>query len=126
MPILTTLNIDEYKVRLPLEDLPRTFLDAIHIARKLGIKYLWIDSLCIVQDSIEDWQHESALMAKIYESGVLNLAGTGASLGRDGLYPDSVGSLEVEGARLNVAGVPQLRLEADLFTLSEKPFGALM
>ena len=100
MPILTTLNIGEYKVRLPLEDLPRTFLDAIHIARKLGIKYLWIDSLCIIQDSIEDWQHESVLMAKIYESGVLNLAGTGASLGRDGLYPDSVGSLEVEEGKI--------------------------
>ncbi len=41
---------------LPLASLPKTFQDAILITRQLGIRYLWIDSLCILQDSPEDWE----------------------------------------------------------------------
>jgi hypothetical protein len=43
--------------------LPQTFQDAIHIAQRLGVNYLYIDSLYILQDSVEDWQREAATMA---------------------------------------------------------------
>jgi hypothetical protein len=39
---------------IPVEALPKTFRDAIEIARELGIEYLWVDALCIVQDNIQD------------------------------------------------------------------------
>lgn len=42
-----------------VKELPRTFQDAILLAREFGIGYLWIDSLCIIQDSESDWRHES-------------------------------------------------------------------
>ena len=47
---------------LTLSQLPLTFRDAVHVTRQLGFRYLWIDSLCIIQDSQEDWEIESAKM----------------------------------------------------------------
>lgn len=72
-------NVDSFQKCIPFEGLPRTFQDAISIARELGIKYIWIDSLCIIQDSIADWKHESALMASVYSNSYLNIAATGSS-----------------------------------------------
>ena len=68
--------LEEIKLRL----LPQTFRDAIHITRKLGYQYIWIDSLCILQDDQEDWTHESSTMVGIYSNSVLTIA---AVWGRD-------------------------------------------
>ncbi|KAF5626206.1 het domain protein [Fusarium sp. NRRL 52700] len=65
-PTMTTLsNLEAYTVSLP-DNLPQTFQDALKVARALDIPYIWIDSLCIVQDSPEDWKHEASLMAQVY------------------------------------------------------------
>jgi hypothetical protein len=42
----------------------------------MGFCYLWIDSLCIYQDSIEDWLHELYMMGDIYKGGICNIAAT--------------------------------------------------
>jgi hypothetical protein len=68
--------------------LPKTFQDAINMTVFLGFEYLWIDSLCIMQDSIEDWKIESALMGDIYSNGVCNLAATGSADGSGGFWMD--------------------------------------
>jgi hypothetical protein len=49
------------------------FQDAVLVTRRLNIKYLWIDSLCIIQDSIEDWAREAARMGDIYRHAFLTL-----------------------------------------------------
>lgn len=74
MPTLLTNNIAAFKSAIPMKSLPRTFREAIHVTRKLGVKFLWIDALTIIQDSEDDWKHESTLMGKIYESGYLNIS----------------------------------------------------
>jgi hypothetical protein len=80
-PIKTTQgSLSRYRGGIPWSDLPRTFQDAIDITHRLGIKYLWIDSLCIVQDDPDDWQRESAQMASIFGSSYLTIS---ASHGRD-------------------------------------------
>ncbi|KAH6681646.1 hypothetical protein B0J14DRAFT_430609, partial [Halenospora varia] len=50
----------------PEEDLTRTFVESINFAVSLGFRYLWIDVLCIIQDSIADWQVESSKIGDIY------------------------------------------------------------
>jgi hypothetical protein len=62
--VLTLLssNIDQLTDRIQLGDLTKTFQDAISITRKMNVRYLWIDSLCIMQDSVKHWQLESARM----------------------------------------------------------------
>lgn len=54
--------------------LPPLFTDAIKFTRKLGLNYLWIDALCIIQDSAEDWSSESAKMTEIYNNAYLTIA----------------------------------------------------
>ena len=62
--------------RISFGDLPRSFQDAVVISRSLKFRYLWIDTLCIIQDSIEDWATESAQMARIYMSALLTISFT--------------------------------------------------
>ncbi|CAF3455489.1 unnamed protein product, partial [Fusarium graminearum] len=53
--------------------------DAIKITRHLGIRYLWIDSLCICQDDVEDWARESAAMQQVYAGAYLSIAADNAA-----------------------------------------------
>lgn len=55
------------------DSMPQTFRDAVSLARDLGIRYVWIDSLCIIQDDKEDWQSESSKMAEIFSSAYLTV-----------------------------------------------------
>ncbi|KAF8857250.1 hypothetical protein BDZ45DRAFT_564472, partial [Acephala macrosclerotiorum] len=56
--------------------LPQTFRDAIHTTIQLGINYLWIDFLCIVQDNPDDWLRESNVRGQVYQNGYCNIAAT--------------------------------------------------
>lgn len=66
--------------------LPNTFRDAISFTRKLGERYLWIDSICIIQDSRLDWLRESSVMGRIYQGSYCNLAATSAANSSVGLF----------------------------------------
>ena len=82
----TMLEIDAFKVAIPQDRCPATFIDAFNITRGLNYAYIWIDSLCILQDSKEDWQKESAMMSKVYGNCVVDLVAAHAKDGRDGCF----------------------------------------
>jgi hypothetical protein len=67
-------TLESYCKSLPLSALPPTFRDAIIITRALGVQYLWIDSLCILQDSKSDWLAESTMMGSTYKNAVVTIA----------------------------------------------------
>jgi Heterokaryon incompatibility protein (HET) len=73
---LTRDSLESFMRDIDVDLLPKTFRDAIIITRKLGLKYLWVDSLCIIQDSDEDWKHEAAMMDRVYRGAWCNIAGT--------------------------------------------------
>lgn len=56
----------------------QTFKDAIEVTRSLGVKYIWIDSLCIIQDSESDWLRESSCMHNVYKYSYCTIAATAA------------------------------------------------
>ena len=85
----TTSNLDSHREGISIAALPQTFRDAIIITRKLGYRYLWIDSLCIVQDSIVDWQLESVKMNTIYANAVLNISADAAADSSEGIFASS-------------------------------------
>lgn len=62
----------------PLSLLPRTFRDAFTIIERLNVRYLWIDRLCIFQDSQDDWRRESSSMGYIYKNALLNISALSA------------------------------------------------
>ena len=77
---LTAANNDQFALSgIDVSSLPKTFRDAISICARLGIRYLWIDSLCIKQDSKLDWERESIKMASYYGNCFLCIAATSSS-----------------------------------------------
>ncbi|KAH9849447.1 heterokaryon incompatibility protein-domain-containing protein [Lenzites betulinus] len=62
----TTLNIAAYTREIDAASLPRTIRDAIRVTHALGLRFLWADTLCIVQDSDADKLRELARMHEIY------------------------------------------------------------
>jgi Heterokaryon incompatibility protein (HET) len=79
-------NLPTFQEGIEYSKLPRTFQDAVQVTRDLLIRYLWIDSLCIIQDSETDWIQEAATMADVYRHSWCNIAATKAKDGRDGCF----------------------------------------
>jgi hypothetical protein len=73
-PLLTNETVVPFNDLLPYSNLPANFQDAITITRRLGIQYLWINSLCIIQDSKKDWEEQSKKMAAIYRDSTLTIS----------------------------------------------------
>jgi hypothetical protein len=76
--------------------IPKTYHDAITITRELGIQYLWIDSLCIIQDDVKDWEQEAARMASVYENAQVTIAAAWGKNGDSGCFHDSLPSIVIE------------------------------
>ncbi|KAK0726508.1 heterokaryon incompatibility protein-domain-containing protein [Apiosordaria backusii] len=77
-------NLERLKSGFDIAILPQTLKDAVAIARNLGVGYLWIDALCIVQDDAEDWQREAVMMAQVYSNAYVTIAALSASSVQDG------------------------------------------
>lgn len=72
-------NIDQFHSFIDLDTLHKSSQDAVHMTRALGIEYLWIDSLCIIQDDKADTQREINRMHAIYSGAALNLVADSAT-----------------------------------------------
>lgn len=84
--LTTKKTFKDHLVSIDWECLTQTFQDAVIICRRLDIPFLWIDSLCIIQDCNDDWKRESALMGSIYESAFLTIAATKATDSSGGCF----------------------------------------
>ncbi|VZH99266.1 unnamed protein product [Fusarium fujikuroi] len=92
----TASNLDDMRRQLPWNKLSKTIQDAIIITRGLGLKYLWVDALCILQKEkindiqhMEDWSIEAARFASYYQNAVLTIAATGSESSSRGLFLES-------------------------------------
>lgn len=79
-------NLAALQNDIPTAKLSKTFQHAIEVTRELGLKYLWIDSLCIIQDSSSDWQSEAATMGDVYSDSLLTVVAASAPDGSVGLF----------------------------------------
>lgn len=86
--MLTQHNIGSWIREIPRNEIMKTFKDAIEVTRALGIQHLWIDSLCIIQDSESDWLYESALMSNVYKFSYCNIAAAHANNDAAGILVD--------------------------------------
>ena len=85
----TTLNYEAQQNHIAVDDLPQNFKDAIEVTRRLGLRYLWIDALCIIQDDLSDWEVESREMSSIYGDAHLVIGADGAKGAEEGFLRDS-------------------------------------
>jgi hypothetical protein len=77
--LLLSSNIAQFQTAIPEHDLPLNVQQAFSIARRLYYPSIWIDTLCIIQDSMTDWLTEAPLMAEIYGGSVCTIAAAGAN-----------------------------------------------
>lgn len=84
--MLSKHNIHAFRQRIPDTALSKTYKDAILVARSLGLAYIWIDSMCIIQDDDGDWDREAATMSAVYGGSSLNIAATAAPDGTFGCF----------------------------------------
>jgi hypothetical protein len=85
---LTTRTEASLKSGINVDVLPKTFREAILVCKMVGVKRLWIDSLCIFQDDLSDWTSEALTMSDVYSNAVCNIAATDAPNGSVGLNFD--------------------------------------
>ena len=91
--VLTTQNVEVLMQELEVKLLPRTILDAIEVTKSLGVKYLWVDALCIMQDSVEaaarhNMDQELATMDQVYKNATMTIVAACASSVKDGFLQD--------------------------------------
>ncbi|KAF5962811.1 hypothetical protein FBULB1_13818 [Fusarium bulbicola] len=85
----TKATIKERKRQITISDLSQTHQDVIKLARELGVRYLWIDSICICQGDYDDWERESAKMLSIYANSYLTVAASKAKDHSEGLFSET-------------------------------------
>lgn len=84
--MLLKSNIDEFCRGKYITDLPQTFQDLITVARHFSVRYVWIDALCIIQDSPQDWVFESSTMRDVYANSFCTIAASASSGPEGGLF----------------------------------------
>lgn len=85
--LTTTMStLSAFETSIPLPCLPKTFRDAIHATHQLGLPFLWIDGLCIVQDLPGEVANQISVMDSVYQNAVLTIAAQGAPSAHDGLF----------------------------------------
>ncbi|KAK1497048.1 hypothetical protein CTAM01_08060 [Colletotrichum tamarilloi] len=87
---LTTSNYAQLQQEIAFDTLPPLYRDAMETSRRLNIRYLWIDSLCIIQhgDDFVDWKQESMHMDKIYSGSFVNISAADAPDANHSLFHD--------------------------------------
>jgi Heterokaryon incompatibility protein (HET) len=71
---------------IPISELPVLYQDAVTACRKLGTRYIWIDSLCIIQDQEQDWIKEASTMERVYSNSLCNFEAAHAADGDGRLF----------------------------------------
>ncbi|KAK3984705.1 heterokaryon incompatibility protein-domain-containing protein [Cladorrhinum sp. PSN332] len=88
-PVTSTLATLDDNIRgIPMASLPQTIKDAIYVTRKMNCRYLWIDALCILQDSDEDKSREIGQMARIYQDSYCTISAANAKSVGEGFLQD--------------------------------------
>jgi hypothetical protein len=95
--IITTTNstLTQRLGRIEMPTLSKTFQDAVMVARRLSVRYVWIDSLCIIQDDADDWAKESVQMCNIYRQAIFTIGAAHASGGNVGCFVQRDGILNL-------------------------------
>jgi hypothetical protein len=95
----TTTTLQARCRSIAMYSLPKTLQDAVSITRRLKIDHLWIDSLCILQDSSEDWQREATKMGEYYRNAFRTLSALDSPDANYGMLQmrNSVRSVHIDG-----------------------------
>lgn len=100
----TKQSLSNRYTHICLADMPRTFQDAVTVCQQLQIQYLWIDSLCIIQDDDSDWLREAAAMGKTYKNAFITIVASRAGSDQEGFLQPREGNTEAVLDMVDMAG----------------------
>jgi hypothetical protein len=83
----TSENLDAMLSGISLQALPKTCQDAVRVCRDLGLRYLWIDTFCIIQENESEWRYEAGRMSTVYGNAFLVLAASASYGDEGGMFP---------------------------------------
>jgi hypothetical protein len=83
---LTVLNEKQLRTPFPRSKLPKTFQDAATVCDWMSLRYLWIDALCIMQDSQLDWEEQAFGMRNIYKHATITIGASCAENPDSGIF----------------------------------------
>lgn len=117
-PVIKTemASLERHKAGIDVHDLPRTFGDAVGICRQLNIDFLWIDSLCIVQDDMKDWEREAAVMGVVYLKSCLTIAASSSIDSLGGCFMKR----EIQIHRVGIPCQPVVGYRCGMMTVSSR------
>lgn len=118
---LTSLNITDLTNLIAWDHIPKVYQQSIEVTRRLGIEYIWIDSLCIIQDDTEDWKREAGRMKAVYGNSYLNIAAVQAADSHGSLFASS--TLSTEYPAHKISHDPSIRIRAQPH-LTHRYFGS--
>ncbi|KAJ4258097.1 hypothetical protein NW762_008237 [Fusarium torreyae] len=107
-------------VGMSVKDLPATFRDAITATSRLGLQYIWIDALCIIQLNENDWNLHSVTMSKVYSYSAITLAAAASSHAHGGLFRDR-NPTSINGVALELKW-PDLEFEGQFRVVPNDPW----
>lgn len=116
-----------YLEELPYAQLPQTILDSFRVTRNLGLSYIWIDSLCIIQDDPEDVTREISMMGQIYQNAFLTISAGRASTCNDGFLGRDFDVLDLYSLPSPIGGpdgslvIPQNNYKSNLMNPPTQP-----
>lgn len=119
VPQLNARTEPELRSGFDFNYLPKTFQDAVIITRKLGYRLLWIDSLCIMQDSPADWEDQAKIMALVYVNSVFTIAALKSPGSYDGCFTSERNPLGLATLDLQDLGITVRQKPPDLFWETE-------
>jgi len=117
----TRASLAERLSGIPWTSLPRTFQDTVAFCWELGVRYLWIDALCIVQDDPVDWEREAVNMQSVYSNSFLTVAATRCPDNNTSLFSDRWTTLRLPGLGPLSAGTTAVQLDYQNQTIHVRP-----
>ncbi|KFY32394.1 hypothetical protein V493_00244 [Pseudogymnoascus sp. VKM F-4281 (FW-2241)] len=121
---LKTATLDDFKKGIPFSSFPKTFQDAITVCRSLLIEYIWIDSICIIQDSKDDWDVQGSKMDQVYSNCVLTIAADAAENGDSG-FLETPERRELQTATRKIDCVSPSGEKGEIFVRPWRRYGSL-
>lgn len=83
---LVSSNEADLERGFAISELPKTIREAVEVTREIGVRYLWVDSICIMQDSVDDWESEAVRMSDVYGFSYCTIMATDARDSDEGLF----------------------------------------
>ncbi|OTA90502.1 hypothetical protein M434DRAFT_77842, partial [Hypoxylon sp. CO27-5] len=107
--VLTRDTLQTKLAGLDIQRIPQSVMEAMEVTRRLGFRYIWVDALCIIQDSPEDKLKELPMMAKIYQYSAMTISAASSTSASEGfLKPPYPAIFKVQPFQITIGkGEPQ-------------------